>query len=75
MRSKTIIVSDEAFNALKRKQRKKESFSDLILRLTSDPAQKDIQELAGSWKGTKVESEKLSKMIEENREKMKQFLT
>lgn len=64
---KTISVSDEAYNALKRKKRKKESFNDLILRLASEPAQKEILELAGSWQGSKVESDKLLKIIYENR--------
>ncbi len=72
---KTISLSEEVYNALKRKQRKKESLNDLILRLTSESDQKDILELKGSWNGPKVESEKLEKMIEENREKLKQFLT
>jgi len=64
---KTISLSDEAYNALKHKKRKKESFNDLILRLASEPAQKEILELAGSWQGSKVESDKLLKIIYENR--------
>ncbi len=64
---KTISLSDEAYNALKRKKQKGESFNDLILRLSSEPNQKDILSLAGSWNGSNEESEKILKIIYENR--------
>ncbi len=64
---KTISLSDEAYIALKRKKQKGESFNDLILRLTTEPDQKDILSLAGSWKGSTEESEKILKIIYDNR--------
>lgn len=68
---KTISLSDEAYNVLKSKKLKGESFNDLILRLLSEPEQKDILKLKGSWKGTNEEIETILDLIYKNREKAK----
>ena len=66
---KTISISDEAYNVLKNKKLKGESFNDLILRLLSEPEQKDILKLKGSWKGSTEEVENILDLIYKNREK------
>ena len=68
---KTISLSDEAYNALKRKKQKGESFNDLILSLVSELNQKEILSLAGLWKGSKEETEGILDKIYENRNKAK----
>ena len=65
---KTISLSDEAYNVLKNKKLRGESFNDLILRLLSDPEQKDILKLRGSWKGSTEEVENILDLIYKNRE-------
>ena len=66
---KTISLSDEAYNVLRTKKLKGESFNDLILRLLSEPEQKDILKLKGSWKGSIEEVENILNLIYKNREK------
>lgn len=68
---KTISLSDEAYNALKRKKNKGESFNDLILRLVTEPDQKDILALAGTWDGSDKEAENILNIIYENRKNSK----
>ena len=68
---KTVSLSDEAYNALKKKKKKGESFNDLILRLVSEPDQKDILSLAGSWKGSDEEAENILNIIYENRKNLR----
>jgi len=68
---KTISLSDEAYNVLKTKKLKGESFNDLILRLLSEPKQKDIMKLRGSWKGSNEEIDNILSLIYKNREQAK----
>lgn len=68
---KTISLSNEAYNLLKSKKRKGESFNDTILRLLSEPEQKDILKLKGAWKGTNEETDNILRIIYENRKKAK----
>ena len=55
MAHKTITISVEAYEALLRLKKPKESFTDVILRLTS---KKSLLEFAGKWKGSLEELEK-----------------
>lgn len=71
MDSNTITLSDVAYTMLKRRQRKGESFDDLILRLLSELEQKEILNLAGSWKGSKEETDEILKIIYNNRKNAK----
>ncbi|MBA7513243.1 hypothetical protein ES705_05254 [subsurface metagenome] len=66
---KTISLSDEAYNVLKTKKLNGESFNDLILRLLSEPEQKDILKLKGNWKGSTEEVENILDLIYRNRGK------
>jgi predicted CopG family antitoxin len=64
---KTISLSDEAYNALKKKKLKGESFNDLVLRLVSEPKQDEILSLSGLWKGSEEETESILEGIYNNR--------
>jgi len=54
MAHKTITISVEAYEALLKLKKPKESFTDVILRLTS---RKSLLEFAGKWKGDPRELE------------------
>ena len=57
---------DDAYNALKIRKRKNESFSEVIRRVTKDKG--SIMELAGAWKDiSKEDAEKMKKKILEMR--------
>ena len=66
---KTISLSDEAYNVLKSKKNKGESFNDTILRILSEPEQKHVLKLRGAWKGTTEEANNILELIYENRGK------
>lgn len=55
MPHKTITISVEAYEALLREKRGKESFTDVILRLTS---RRSLLEFAGKWAGDPKELER-----------------
>lgn len=71
MGHKTVSLSDEAYEALKKIKREDESFNDLILRLVSEQEQKDILSLAGTWRGSDEETKKILETIYENRKQTK----
>ncbi|MGQ9470053.1 MAG: antitoxin VapB family protein [Nitrososphaerales archaeon] len=61
---KTITISDEAYKRLKRLKGKKESFTDIILRLSEGKG--NILTHAGKWKDMNDrEAEDFFKIIEE----------
>ena len=64
MSSKNISISDEAYNKLKQLKGKKESFTDVINRLTSKST---LLELRGIL--SKDEADSLRNIIEESRKK------
>jgi len=57
MGSKTVTISEEAYQALLKEKRKNESFSDTILRLTKRFGR--IMESFGKWEMSNEEEEKI----------------
>ena len=68
--TKVISLSDDAYNTLKHLKKDGESFSDIVLRVTSDEKRKKFMSTAGVWKDDK-EIEKIFKEIAEERRKAK----
>jgi len=62
MPTKTISITLDAYNRLKREKLEGESFSDVIIRLT-EKNKKDLLEFAGAWK----EDEEIERIILEGR--------
>ena len=62
MPTKTITITVEAYERLKREKMEGESFSDVIIRLT-ERKERDLMEFAGAWK----DAEELEKAIAEGR--------
>jgi predicted CopG family antitoxin len=62
MATKTVSVTLEAYERLKREKLEGESFSDVIIRLT-ERGKKDLIEFAGVWK----EAEEIENAIFEGR--------
>ena len=65
---KTITVTDEAYNAIKRLKRNDESFSELFNRIS--PKVLTVNEMFGSWKISDAEFVKLKKTIAANRKQL-----
>jgi len=59
---KTITITDEAYEALKRMKSRNESFSSLILRLIRSKKGK-LSSLAGKW--SKISDNELEKVLRE----------
>lgn len=53
--TKVISLSNEAYQTLKDSKRPGESFSDVVLRVTSKEQKKSILEFAGTWKGDDID--------------------
>lgn len=68
MATKTISITEEAYERLRMRKEKNESFTDVINRVTG---KKDIMELAGIL--SKEEGEKLKSYIKERRKASREF--
>ena len=68
--TKVISLSDDAYNTLKQLKHADESFSEIVLRVTSDEKRKKFMSTAGVWKNDK-EIEKIFKEVAEERKKAK----
>ena len=68
--TKVVSLSDEAYNTLKHLKHGDESFSEVVLRVTSDEKRKKFMSMAGVWKDDK-EIEKIFKEVGEERKKAK----
>ncbi len=53
--TKVISLSNKAYQTLKDSKRPGESFSDVVLRVTSKEKKKSILEFAGTWKGDDID--------------------
>lgn len=67
--TKVISLSEKAYTTLKELKRSGESFSDVIIRVTSKEKKKSILEFAGTWEGD--DADKVLEQIMKDREKTK----
>jgi predicted CopG family antitoxin len=65
--AKIVTLSEKAYEALKKMKREGESFSDAVIRLTSEEGSKSLLPFAGKWVGD--DSEKILERIVEDRRK------
>ncbi len=68
--TKVISLSDEAYENLRKLKVIKESFSEVVNRLTAKE-KRSLAEFAGKWSGPKDELDTLAKKIREEREAAK----
>jgi predicted CopG family antitoxin len=52
---KAISVSEMAYEALKKRKRPNESFSDVVMRLAGQADKRSLLEFAGTWKGSDID--------------------
>jgi predicted CopG family antitoxin len=64
--TKVISLSDEAYKRLYDLKVGKESFSDVVLKVTEKDVKRPLSSFAGIWKGNK-EMEEIFKQIEKER--------
>ena len=69
--TKVISLSDEAYKRLYDLKVGKESFSDVVLKVTEKEVKKPLTDYAGCWKGSKDELDKIAKVLREEREETK----
>ncbi len=67
MASKTISISQDAYEALRREKRPGESFSALIFRMLGIKRDKSIMELAGSFRDNSEEWEHIENLLYKQR--------
>jgi predicted CopG family antitoxin len=66
--SKTITISDEAYERLSKSKKRGESFTEVILREVPPKGKaRDIMDLAGSWEGDEEEYQRIIAHIAERR--------
>lgn len=69
--TKVISISDDAYDGLHRIKTKEESFTKVILRLTSQEKSKSLTDFFGAWPGNKSELSKIKKELERGRKAFK----
>jgi predicted CopG family antitoxin len=69
--TKVISLSDEAYKRLYDLKVGKESFSDVVMKVTEKEVKKPLTDYAGCWKGSKDELDKIAKVLREEREETK----
>ena len=67
MASKTISISHDAYEALRKEKRAGESFSALILRILGGKQGKSIMELAGAFRENSEEWENIENLLYKQR--------
>jgi len=63
MPTKTISITDEAYEALLREKKNKESFTETILRITSESGK--LKDCFGTWKMTDKEEKAILNELSE----------
>lgn len=69
--TKVISLSESAYAEMKAMKREDESFSDIVHRLTGKARKKSLMDFFGCWQGNKNELEKINKILEADRKKVK----
>ena len=67
--TKVILLSEKAYETLKNMKKSGESFSDVVIRVTSKEKKKSIFEFAGTWKGD--DADKVLAQIMQDRDNLK----
>ena len=67
--TKVISLSEKAYQTLKGMKKSGESFSDVVIRVTSKEKKKSILEFAGTWKGD--DADEVLAQIMKDRERVK----
>jgi len=52
--TKVISLSEKAYGTLKKRKRRDESFSDVVLRLAGEEQRGSLLECAGTWEGNDI---------------------
>lgn len=73
--TKSISISDNAYGDLLSIKREGESFSEVILRVAGKEKKKSLLEFAGTWVGSKDETDVIFKAIfnERHKSKLREF--
>lgn len=66
--TKVISLSDAAYDRLFRLKKGKESFSEVVIRLTEKERKRSLLDYAGTWKGSYDEVERIKKELWEERD-------
>jgi len=69
--TKVISISDKAYNRLRMLKGKKESFTDVVLKMTDKEMKNSILDLAGAWEDNKEEMTRIFAEIKKEREAIK----
>jgi predicted CopG family antitoxin len=66
--TKVISLSDPAYKRLSMLKGERESFSDIVMKITEKEVKKPLSDFSGCWKGSKEELDKIAKVLREERE-------
>jgi predicted CopG family antitoxin len=69
--TKIISITDEAYIRLSNLKKGKESFTDVVLKLTEKEKKRSLLDFAGAWKGEKEEMTRIFDEIKKERENIK----
>lgn len=69
--TKVISISDNAYDGLYRIKAKEESFTKVILRLTSQEESKSLLDFFGAWPGSKSEIDRVKIDLKKGRKAFK----
>ena len=69
--TKVISLSDDAYTRLYNLKRGKESFSEVVMKVTEKESENSLLKYAGAWKDDAEEMTKIFAQIEKERHEMK----
>ena len=68
---KPVSLSNQAYGVLSSIKKEDESFSDVILRISSKHKKGNLMKFFGKWPGDKNDLDKIKKIIDTDRKKFK----